>query len=130
MMMNAKQLVSALLDVDSPEKVVAAAILLPSGKMYSGLTHGHARDAFKRHHIKYREGFLTDRGRFVGRRQAFRLAVKAKQMTAQSYEQAVEDLWCVRPKDPKSMCARGFDVAKRIRREPKTVLPRSATTAS
>jgi hypothetical protein len=116
MEMNAKQLASALLDADEPEKVVAAAILLPSGRMYSGLTHGHARDAFKRHHIKYRQGFLTDRGRFVSRRQAFRLAVKAKQMTAQSYAQAEEDLWGVRPKNPDSMCALGFDVAKRIRR--------------
>lgn len=116
MEMNAKQLVSMLLDSHEPERVVAAAILLPSGKMYSGLTHGHARDTFKRNHIKYREGFVTDQGRFVSRRQAFRLAVKAKQMTAQSYAQAEEDLWGVRPKNPDSMCALGFDVARKNER--------------
>lgn len=114
--MNAKQLASALLDADEPEKVVAAAILLPSGKMYRGLTHGHARDAFKRHHIKYREGFVTDRGRFVSRLQAFRLALKARQMSVKSYKQAQQDLSGIRPEDPKSLDALGFDVATKRQR--------------
>lgn len=87
------------------EKTLCAAVMLTDGSIYSGIAHGYALEKAEAAHKqtpepvcaklfkKIKDGFLTNRGRFVNRKTAYQLAVKSRQITPVLYAQAVKDLW-------------------------------------
>src|SRR5438094_7595969 len=93
------------------ELIRCAAIRLTDGAVYTGRFHGDAvQKANKDYaHIpapRYRrlfedseDGFMTNKGRFVCREEAYEIAVRCRQMTPDSYADAVQDLWGKRPED-------------------------------
>lgn len=87
------------------EKITCAAVRLADGTIFTGFAHGYALEkawaAHKKtlesvcHKLfdKLKDGFMTNKGRFVGRKMAYNLAVKNHQMTRTGYSQAAKDLW-------------------------------------
>jgi len=90
---------------DCPESITAAAAQLTNGSVFTGLYHGdalekakaahalHSESYFNRLFAKSLDGFMTSKGRFVDPEEAYKIAVKSRQVTAKSHAQAVEDLW-------------------------------------
>lgn len=67
------------------EKVVCAAVMASSGMIYAGVRHFDTHMIFRIDvegfsDNKYTEGFVTNLGRFVDRREAASIAVKAGQI--------------------------------------------------
>jgi len=52
---------------------------------------------------------MTNRGRFVDRFEAYKIAVKSRQITARSYERAVKDLWGENVKSEGALCSLAFN---------------------
>jgi len=87
------------------ETISCAAVRLTDGSVYAGLFHCNAlerarkacakrsesclRNLFK----KSQDGFVTCRGRFVSRSEAYKMALFSHQITSKSYGRAVTDLW-------------------------------------
>jgi len=77
-----------------PESIKSAALMHPeTGKVYEGTTHATAIEEAAKDFPGYdvynqylREGFTTDRGRFVGREEAQRIAESQKQITERGAE--------------------------------------------
>lgn len=79
---------------------ISAAAILQDGKVYTGKRHHLIiRDIAEQTGIRPvtgRQGFVTSNGRFVGRKQAARIALQAGQITKLKYdpeELFSEELW-------------------------------------
>ncbi len=109
---------------EKPERNVSAAIRLTNGSVYAGLAHGLARAKAEAAHKRTSEsdfiklfkeaadGFLTNKGRFVSRSEAYRIAVKSRQLTWASYSDAHRDLWGFRPAKGCGLTALPFNNAR------------------
>jgi hypothetical protein len=102
------------------EKIVSAAIKLSDGSVYAGPFHA---DALEKARVKHRfasksvfyrlfnsseDGFITDRQRFLNRVEAYDIAIKNRQISRNSYAQALKDLWGEDTYVPRSLCALAF----------------------
>lgn len=84
----------------TPEKIVRAAVELPSGSLCLAARHADCMGAAMRSREVDRvtsdmQGFLTSEGRFVDRREAMEIAKKAKQLRCVPKRDYLmsEDLW-------------------------------------
>ena len=87
------------------EKISSAAVRLTNGHVYTGLFHGDALEIARKVYAnksesyygrlfgKSEDGFVTSKGKFVDREEAYKMAVKACQIKPKSYVEAVHDLW-------------------------------------
>lgn len=79
------------------EKIKAAAIRLSNGKIYEDRRHYHcirkAIDDGNKPPIEGEEGFTTTSGRFVDRKEAAKIAHKAKQTTHDTLVLFSEDIF-------------------------------------
>lgn len=106
------------------EKVTCAAVKLTDGSIFTGIAHGYAREKALSAHKKTpdsacvklfnksKDGFMTSKGRFVGRKTAYNLAVKSQQLTQMGYSQAVKDLWGCKVEATNELGALAFNNAR------------------
>ena len=109
---------------DTPERINKAAIKLSDGSVFTGVHHGDALENARAVHAhisdveftklfaKSKDGFLTNKGRFVGRTAAYRIAVKGGQITPKEYADANQDLWGARMNGGESLGALTFNNAR------------------
>jgi len=110
------------------ELIKCAAIRLTDGAVYTGRFHGDALQKADKDHARisasrYRrlfedseDGFMTNKGRFVSREEAYEIAVRSRQMTPDSYADAVQDLWGEKPQGVGELGAVAFGNARIERR--------------
>lgn len=72
------------------EHIKQAAVQLPDGRVFTGGTHSFAYDEAEKAGVKsfdgITDGFITSKGKFVDRDEAYKMANKAQQITPDSYE--------------------------------------------
>jgi hypothetical protein len=107
--------------VDEAERITTAAVRLTNGSIFTGLFHSYAVENAHAAHAnnsssyyarlfgKSEDGYMTSKSRFVDRMKAYQIAVKARQITAKSYERAVKDLWGENIKSEGALCALAFN---------------------
>lgn len=113
------------------EIVVQAAVRLANGAVFTGLLHGDALDKanavysgksesyYRRLFARSRDGFVTNKGRFVGRRIAYKIAVQSRQLTPRLYSIAEKDVWGPNVEPDGKLGAMSFNYALRERERKK-----------
>jgi hypothetical protein len=106
---------------EEPEKITTAAVRLTNGTVYTGLFHAYAVEKAHNAHTgqsqsyygrlfnKSVDGYMTSKGRFVDRFEAYKIAIKGRQITRKSYEDAVKELWGENIKSEGALCSLAFN---------------------